>query len=79
MKITIDMDCTPEELRRAVGLPDLTPIHDLYLDQMRQAMAQHSVGPELIATMMKGWAPGGDAGMEMWRRLFTGAQPAAKE
>jgi hypothetical protein len=28
MKINVEIDCTPEEARRAVGLPDLTPLHD---------------------------------------------------
>ena len=28
MKVTIDIDCTPEEARRFMGLPDLTPVHD---------------------------------------------------
>jgi len=32
MKVTVDVDCTPEEARRFLGLPDLTPVHDLYLD-----------------------------------------------
>jgi hypothetical protein len=27
MKITANVDCTPEEARRFLGLPDLTPVH----------------------------------------------------
>jgi hypothetical protein len=26
MKISVDVDCTPEEARRFLGLPDLTPV-----------------------------------------------------
>ena len=40
MKISIDLDCTPEEARRAVGLPDLTPLHNMFLTEMQKQMAQ---------------------------------------
>ena len=29
MKVTIEVDCTPEEARRMMGLPDLTPLRKL--------------------------------------------------
>lgn len=28
MKVHLEIDCTPEEARRAMGLPDLSPVHD---------------------------------------------------
>ena len=71
MKITVDVDCTPEEARRFLGLPDLAPVHDLYIDQMKKAISQ-GISPEMIETMMRGWAPLGEAGMEMWRNMFSG-------
>ena len=69
MKITVDVDCSPEEARRFLGLPDLTPLHDVYLDKMKQAMEQ-GVGPEALQTMMKSWGPMSEAGMDFWSRLF---------
>ena len=33
MKFTVDVDCTPEEARRFLGLPDLTPVHQAYIDK----------------------------------------------
>ena len=69
MKANIEIECTPEEARRAIGLPDLTPIHDRYIAMVIEAMAG-TVKPELIEGMMRGWAPMGEAGMAMWRRLF---------
>jgi hypothetical protein len=71
MKVTIEIDCTPEEARRTMGLPDLTPLHDKYLDAMGQAM-DGTVRPELIEQMLRSWAPMGEAGMAMWRRLLEG-------
>lgn len=71
MKITVDVDCTPEEARRAMGLPDLTPIHERYVAMVGEAM-QSGIKPEAIEAMMRSWAPMGDAGMAMWRRMFEG-------
>ena len=72
MKINFEVDCTPEEARRAVGLPDLTPIHDRYIGTVLQTM-EKGISPDMVETMMKSWAPMGDAGMAFWRRLFESA------
>ena len=69
MKINVEVDCSPEEARRLMGLPDLTPLHDKYLAMLGETM-DGAVRPELIETMMKSWAPMGEAGLAMWRRLF---------
>lgn len=76
MKINLEVDCTPEEARRVMGLPDLTPLHDKYLTMLSGAM-DGAVRPELIENMMKNWAPMGEAGMAMWRRLFEAGKPGA--
>lgn len=69
MKITVEVDCTPEEARRAMGLPDLTPLHERYVEAM-SGMLEGGVKPEMLETMMRAWTPMGEAGMTMWRRLF---------
>jgi hypothetical protein len=69
MKITVDVDCTPEEARRFFGLPDLTPVHDAYLDKMKSAITDGPT-PEAFADMMKSWGPMNEAGMTMWRQMF---------
>jgi hypothetical protein len=72
MKVTVNVDLTPEEARRAMGLPDLTPLHDRYVASLLEAM-NGQVRPELLDTMMKNWAPMGDAGLAMWRQMFDQA------
>ncbi len=72
MKITVDIDCTPEEARAAIGLPDLTPLHEKYVSMMGEAM-QGGIPPEMLETMMKSWAPMGEAGLNFWRRMFESA------
>ena len=77
MKVTVDFDCTPEEARRFLGLPDLTPVHDAYIEKMRQAVTE-GARPEMFADMMKAWGPMSEAGMNLWRQMLepmTKGQP----
>jgi hypothetical protein len=75
MKVTIEVDCTPEEARRLAGLPDLTPIHDRYLAMLQESMSG-TVRPEMLESLMKSWTPMGDASAAFWRRLFdAGTKP----
>jgi len=69
MKISVDVDCTPEEARRFMGLPDLTPVHDAYVEKMQKAVTE-GVSPEMFGEMMKAWGPMNEAGMNMWRQML---------
>jgi oligoendopeptidase F len=69
MKINVDVECTPEEARRVMGLPDFTPVHDKYISILLETM-QNTGSPELLDSVMKSWAPMGEAGMNFWRRMF---------
>jgi 3-methyladenine DNA glycosylase/8-oxoguanine DNA glycosylase len=71
MKITVDVDCTPEEARRFLGLPDLTPVHDAYVAKMTKAVSE-GVTAESMAELMKSWGPMSEAGMTMWRGMLEG-------
>lgn len=72
MKVTIEIDCTPEEARAAMGLPDLTPVHERYVQAMTQAM-EGNIRPEMLEGLVRSWAPMGEAGLTFWRRLMEGA------
>ena len=69
MKIHVDVDCTPEEARRFLGLPDLGPVHQGYIERMTKA-ASEGVTPESAAEMMKAWGPMSEAGMNRWRQML---------
>ena len=74
MKINVEVDCTPEEARAFMGLPDLKPVHDVYIKMMLDAV-ENQTNPEAFQAMVQQWAPMGDAGMNFWRNLFeTGAK-----
>ena len=69
MNIKFDIDCTPEEARRLMGLPDMEPVHDAYLDKIRTAI-EDGIGPEAIERMIRTWAPMGDTGMDLMRSFL---------
>lgn len=69
MKINVEVDCTPEEARRVMGLPDFTPIHDKYIEMLKETM-ENGVSPDMLESVMKNWAPMGEAGMNFWRKMF---------
>ena len=77
MKFTVDVDCTPEEARRFLGLPDLTPVHQAYIDKM-QRFVSDGVTPDMVGEMMKSWGPMSEAGMNMWQQMFETIGSGAK-
>lgn len=68
MKITANVDCTPEEARRFLGLPDLTPVHQAYVERMTK-MVSENPGTETFTELMKSWGPMSEAGLAMWRQM----------
>ena len=38
MKVNIEIDCTPEEARSFMGLPDVSKAQSIYVDTMAKAM-----------------------------------------
>ena len=72
MKVTVDIDCTPEEARRFLGLPDLTPVHAAYIEAMQKAIAD-GLGPEAMKEAMKAWGPMSEASLGLWKQMFETA------
>lgn len=78
MKITVDVDCTPEEARRFMGLPDLTPVHDAYIEKMMDVVKTGGMSRDTLESMMKNWMPMGETGMKLWQQLFDNVTGSAK-
>lgn len=70
MKFNIEIDCTPEEARRLVGLPDLEPLHDIYLDRVKELMAK-GITPDMVQSMVKSWVPMGESGLGLIQSLMS--------
>lgn len=72
MKVTIDIDCTPEEARAFLGLPDLAPVHAAYIERLRSLVAE-GLSPADVEKAMRAWMPGMAEGFEQWRQAFWSA------
>lgn len=77
MKVTVDFDCTPEEARRFMGLPDLSSVHEAYLDKMRKAVSE-GISPDYFLDLMKSWGPMSDGALNMWKGMFEQVGSAKK-
>jgi hypothetical protein len=69
MKVTVDVDCTPEEARRFLGLPDLTPVHQAYVEKLQKTISD-GITPDTVNELMRSWGPMTEAGTAMWRQMF---------
>ncbi|MBX9728834.1 MAG: hypothetical protein K2X31_08005 [Sphingopyxis sp.] len=69
MQIKIIVDCTPEEARAFLGLPDVSPLHDVYLDRMK-ALMEKGITPDMVGELVKSWSSMGDAGIAVAQQLF---------
>ena len=65
MQVTINIDCTPEEARRYMGLPDVAPMQEAMLKEMQERMMAN-VSSMQPTEMMKTWLP---MGMESWLEM----------
>ena len=56
MKFTVDVDCTPEEARRFLGLPDVSALQEEAMSEIRTKMLEmiQTSDPEAL---MKSWMP----------------------
>ncbi|MCA8907202.1 MAG: hypothetical protein KDA49_09165 [Rhodospirillaceae bacterium] len=69
MQITINVDCTPEEARVFLGLPDVQPLQRAVMAELEQRMRANlsAIDPE---TLMKTWLPLGLQNVEQVQRFF---------
>lgn len=58
MKLTIDVDCTPEEARRFLGLPDVAPLQEKMMAEMERRMLEAMGGMDAEKLMKQWMAPG---------------------
>jgi hypothetical protein len=70
MKVSIDIDCTPDEARAFFGLPDVEALNKAIMDEVQARMMDHvkSMSPDEI---MKAWMPNG-AAWEQFQKMFAG-------
>jgi hypothetical protein len=76
MKVTINIDCTPEEARSFFGLPDVRPMQEALMAEVQKRMEQNirAMDPE---QMLKTWLPASLEGLEQMQKMFWSQMSAA--
>ena len=70
MKINVEVDCTPEELRQSFGLPDLRPMQEAVLKAMQQQMVD-AVARTSPEALMRNWMPLFPQSPEQMQQMMT--------
>jgi hypothetical protein len=75
MKFTINVDCTPQEARQFIGLPDVGPMQERLMKEVEERMRERiqSLDPE---TLIRTWVPAtiqslGELQKMFWTQLGT--------
>lgn len=69
MKITIDVDCTADEARHFLGLPDVKPMQDAMMREIQDRMMANLQAMD-AETLFKTWLPAQMQGLEQMQKFF---------
>ncbi|WP_417430888.1 DUF6489 family protein [Kiloniella sp.] len=69
MKITFDIDCTPEEARQFLGLPDVSELQKEAIEEVRKKMLE-TIQASDSETLMKTWMPASMQGFDQMQKMF---------
>lgn len=69
MKVSINIDCTPEEARKFLGLPDIVPLQSKMMKELEARLQENvrSLDPE---TLVKTWLPATIQGWSEMQKVF---------
>lgn len=69
MKINIDIDMTPEEARKLMGMPDMEPLQQAMMKKLEEKMAEALDEMSQPDYLFKRFFPIGIQGMEQFQRM----------
>ena len=69
MKVHVEIECTPEEARTFLGLPDVSKANSVYVEMVSKAM-KGAGSVEQIQDFAKGIAPMGQMGMKLFQQFM---------
>jgi uncharacterized protein DUF6489 len=75
MKVHIEIDCSPDEARRFMGLPDAEKANAVYVDTLAKAMKGVS-NIDQLDHYAKQLAPMGQMGLKIFQNFVDSAQKA---
>jgi hypothetical protein len=76
MKFTVNVECSPEEARRFMGLPDVTPINEALVSEMSKRM-EKNLALMSGESMMSSWMSVGTQAQDAFVKLMTSGVSAA--
>ena len=76
MKVNVEFDCTPEEARRLLGLPDVSKANEAYGEAVTKLM-QGAGSLDQLQDLAKQIAPMGEMGLKMFQQLLAGGAAMA--
>lgn len=77
MKAKVEVDCTPEEARAFLGLPDVRALNEALVEEMKERMEKNlaAIAPE---ELMKSWMTLGGQATEQFLRMMSGTAARPK-
>jgi hypothetical protein len=72
MKVNVEVECTPQEARAFLGLPDVQPLNDHLVDEMRRRMDGNMAAMQ-PDELMKTWTSFGLQAQDQFRKLMEAA------
>ncbi|WP_428151250.1 DUF6489 family protein [Brevundimonas sp.] len=77
MKVNVEVECTPAEARAFLGLPDVEPLNDHLVSEMKKRMDANmsAMQPE---ELMKTWTSFGLQAQDQFRQLMQAAVTTPK-
>ncbi|MCP2680045.1 DUF6489 family protein [Maricaulaceae bacterium NA33B04] len=76
MKVNIEIECTPEEARAFMGLPDVTSLNNQMVEEMSKRMVAN-VGAMEPEALMKNWmSVGGEWQKQMMDMMKQASKPS---
>ena len=73
----MNVDCTPEEARAFLGLPDVRPMQEQLMREVQERMAANIRAMEPEA-MLRTWLPATLKGFEQIQEMFISQMTGAK-
>ena len=73
MKVNIEIECSPEEARRFMGLPDVEQANAAYIDAVSKAM-QGVSNMDQLEQYAKQLAPMGQMGLNLFKSFVEGTK-----
>jgi hypothetical protein len=69
MKVNVEIDCTPEEARRFLGLPDVSKANEAYIDAVLRMM-KGETSLDQLSGYVRQMTPMGEMGLKLFQQMM---------